>query len=203
MPGFNVGHFFGECEDGAPGLNGAPSIVPNVTETARRHRYELILSSLPGNRAADSIFFPLIVPLACESLDRPTMRIQKERVWNGADYANVPLRGEYDPINVTLYEVLRDDDSAPIANWTLESVLSWWTNSSFSVIHSRPGFATSRRVTATIKMLNGLGNPIWAYRLHRCWPEVISPDSLTYKNSEIATVALTLNFDKVEEAIDL
>ena len=116
------------------------------------------------------------------------------------------MRGEYDPINATIYEILRDDGNAEghiaIANWTLESILSWWTNSSFSFRHSRPGFNFARRVTAVIKQLNGVGAPVWSYKLHNCWPEIVNPDNLSYKDSDIAKVQVTLNFDKVEEAID-
>lgn len=212
MPGFDVGfksiYSCGADESEgtiSSGYKGAPkSSLRHTVETARKNRFELSVNATMIRTSSGTVNFPMDISLACMSIDRPTLRVQKERVWNGADYINVPLRGEYDPIQAVLYEVLRDGSTKgkAIANWTMESVLSWWTNSSFNFQHSRTAFRDARRATVVIKQLNGAGDPIWAYRLHNCWPEIVSPDSLSYKSSDIATTAVTLSFDKVEEAIN-
>lgn len=220
MPGFNLGYAFtsGSCTQqtitvpdgrggtkqvtvGTAGLIGNSSDLGNTRETARQHRFKLSVTELPG--VTD---FSKIVMVACEKIDRPVMRIQSETIWNGADYARVPLRGEYDPVNATLYELLRDSGSSSQIfsdrNMTLEALLQWWTNASFSFKHSRSGFTQARQVDVLIEQLNGTGGTIWAYRLLRCWPQILNPDSLDYKNSDISKVQVTLNFDKVIELTD-
>jgi hypothetical protein len=197
MPGFNVGRFFDDCN--GVGLVGNPNFLGNGTETARRHRFRLSVSPLAG--VTD---FQLIIPIACEQIDRPTLRIQSETVWNGADFSRVPLRGEYEPITATFYEIIQDSSASVSSttedySLTLEALLQWWTNASFSVQHSRSGFEAARRVDVLIEQLNGTGGTIWAYHLLRCWPHIMNPDSLSYKDSEISKIQVTLNFDKVIE----
>ena len=192
MPGFNLGTDFpGSCHDGS-GLTGAESLLPNTTETARRHRFRLTISTeaIQGS----NVFLPDIVQIACESIDRPILRISKERVYQGADYINVPLRGEYDPVVAVFYEVEGFDTDI-----TVKALMAWWTASSFDFVNSKPGRPEDRRANVVIEQLNGVGDPIWTYILHRCWPEIVSPDNLSYKSSDVAKTQLTLNFDKCEE----
>jgi hypothetical protein len=99
MPGFNVGRFFDDCN--GVGLVGNRNFLGNGTETARRHRFRLSVSPLAG--VTD---FQLIIPIACEQIDRPTLRIQSETVWNGADFSHVPLRGEYEPIGAATEDAM-------------------------------------------------------------------------------------------------
>lgn len=161
-----------------------------------------------GDQASFTRLLPFIVTLSCESIDRPNLRINTERVWNGADYINVPLRGEYDPITVSLYEITKDIpsqrgnrpvDFRAISNLTAESILSYWTNTTFDFKQSRNNYPDARRATVSIYQLNGLGEIIWGYKLYRCWPETVSPETLDYRDSDIAKTRLTLHFDKVEE----
>lgn len=194
MPGFNLGYdFFAfKCSDGPGIVGGEDSVLPNNLETSRRHRFLLTINSL----AVDGINIPKNVTIACESIGRPNLRIIKERVWQGADYINVPLRGEYDPIDVELYELVNTDNDKVE---TLEAVVSWWKNSSFDFRGSNPAKPDKRRIIVTIAQLNGLGVPIWEYRLWRCWPEVITPDRLSSRDSDISKIKLALSFDKLEE----
>ncbi len=188
MPGFDLGRIFSDCN--GVGLSGEQSFISNTIETARLNRFIF---------ATSDVNFPIDVEVACEYIERPVARVQKERVWNGADYTNVPLRLEYDPISIKFYEILRDSNSEAYLNYSAQVISNWLSRSSFDSKNSRQGFARHRRISAFIMQLNGLGETIWSYKLLRCWPEIITPDALNYKVSDISKVQILLNFDKVIE----
>lgn len=201
MPGFNLGNFGNGIGCTNAIGDGASSIVPNTLETARRHRFVARITFPPGYGFNIGGFFaaePLLI--ACESIERPTSRIITERVWNGADYINVPLRVEFDPIAIVLYEITIDSirDQRPVANVDLgaKAALRWWTKGAFDYQNSRMNFPAARRIPIDIYALNGVGGIIWSYKLLHCWPEVIIPDGFDYKSSEIAKIRLTVQFDK-------
>lgn len=188
MPGFDLGRIFSDCN--GVGLSGESRPISNTIETARLNRFIFTMSD-PN--------FPLDVEIACEYIERPIARVQKERVWNGGDYINVPLRLEYDPISIKFYEILRDSNDEAYLNYSARAISDWLSKASFNSKNSRQGFARHRRISTRIMQLNGLGEIIWTYKLLRCWPEIITPDALNYKISDISKIQISLNFDKVIE----
>ena len=204
MPGFNIGKSLPGCN--LQFGNDASNLLPNTIETARSNRYSLIIT-IPAAFGGEAPFSNRLVSLSCESISRPIVRIEKEQVFNGSDYINVPLRAKYEPVELSLYEIVKPGggsdepiDTVNSYNLTAESVFKWWTNGVFDYRRSRVTFPESRRTTVDI-LLNGgaADSPIWAYRLYRAWPEAIMPANLDYKAGAILRTALTIVYDKYEE----
>lgn len=213
MPGFNISQLKAGCYATIGSNN---SSLPNNLETARSNRFRLSLS-IPIETGKGPILEPSgFVTLACESITRPVRIINEEKVYNGADYINVPLRPQYEPIDAVFYEILSNnsDVEKPITdivgpglavannvehNLTVEEIMLWWTRGVFDAGGSRTTYQASRRTTVIISMLDGQGRSIWTYMLHRCWPKSIAPDPLDNKNSNILKTKVTLVYDKLTE----
>lgn len=204
MPGFNIGKDLPACNVQIG--DNSNNIIPNTIETARSNRFELSLSIPVSGSRVRAPFGDKITTLACETISRPIVRIEKESVYNGADYINVPLRAKYEPIEVSIYEILNDSLASSLGipsfneyNRIAEETLIWWTRGAFDPYGSRVTYPQSRRTVATITMLSSTGTPIWYYNLHRAWPEAIMPDGLDYKTGSISKLKMTLVFDKLHE----
>lgn len=203
MPGFNVGIKVPGCNIQAPSFE--DDILSNTVETARSNRFKLLITTPVGSINGNA-FSDRKVSLSCETISRPSVRIEKELVYNGSDYINVPLRAKFDPIELVLYEILSDsngiltaDQSAVTYNKTAFNVLTWWVGGVFNHYRSRTAVPSARRSTVEILMLNGAGYITWGYRLHRAWPEFIEPSGSDYKSGAISKIKMTVCYDKLEE----
>jgi hypothetical protein len=208
MPGFKIpiGIFSDNCNFDDIG-NVIESELPHNIEPARSYRFRLRIPYNDSFQLYSDGFIPPSLSeikgieyfdLACESIDRPVPRMLTERVWNGANYINIPLRLEYDPINVSLYEIITDDEENP-RNITSEVIYKWWTSTVFDIIRLKSHPPEFRRQDIVIEHLNGLGKIIWTYILHDCYPLIVNPSQLSYRTNEIATTQLQLNFDAAEQ----
>ena len=198
MPGFNI-----PVERGCVQLFGDSRPTPgisNAVDTNRKCRFMFTISKTIADSAPDQRIFQA----ACEYIDRPTLKISKELVWQGADYINVPMRGSYDPITVVFYEVIDNDtiiqEQFPwFRNVTTKVVQSWWSRYVYDFKRSRNLPASKRDLEVNISMLDGLGRKLWSYYLLRCWPESVIPDTFSAGEADISRVKLLLSFDKVYE----
>lgn len=199
MPGFNIGKVLSGCN--LQYGTDQNDFLPNTIETARSNRFELIL--IPPN--VGPLLFDSRVAFACESISRPVVRSEKEQVFNGTDYINVPLRVKYEPIEITLYEILKPtshgnpDETSDAYNLTALDMWDWWTQSVFDPNKSRMTYPNSRRSTIQITMFSGAGALCWSYELYRAWPEAIVPSGLDYKTGAISKLVLTVSYDKYKE----
>lgn len=197
MPGFNIGSTLNGCS--IKFGDDSKNIISNAIETARTNRFELSLSiPIKNARTNKIVFSDNIVTLSCQSITRPIVEIEKEVVYNGADYINVPLRAKYSPVNVVFYEILSGKIPNEI-NATASDIVSWWALGAWNRKSSRTTYPESRRTTASISMLTGIGTLVWKYTLHRCWPETITPTILDYENGSISKIELSLVYDKFME----
>lgn len=194
MPGFNIPNFkFGNCDQEHKDELISSSDLPHNLETARGHRFVLrlftgvdeSLSSDPNN------YFQL----ACESIDRPSPRMITERVWNYSNYVNVPMRLEYDPISISFYEVVGDQDKDKPINITSSRIFEWWTRTVFNFNTLVTHFPKARKGKVSITQTDGFGNTIWTYLLLNCYPLSIIPDTMNYNSNDISRTQVLLNFD--------
>lgn len=200
MPGFNIPNFsFGGC-DTEISSEIQDSQLPNNLETARSYRFRLriLIASTFENiveTPSESLENRRYFELACESIDRPSPKALTERVWNYANYINVPLRQEYEPINVTFYELLVGDNPGTVVNTTAKQVFGWWTNTVFDIYNLRTHYPNTRKSTVLIEQLDGLGNAVWNYKLFNCYPITLIPDTLNHNNNNISKLQILLNYD--------
>jgi len=203
MPGFDIGRQFENCSDLALPENARSFAGSYNVETARNNRFRISLEAVGiGLHISDTTEF------FCESIDRPTRKIVKETIWNGADFMHVPLRqAPYDPINIVFYETLQDNDDegafgygSAATNLTVADLLDWWTRGVFSAENSRVHFPNSRRTTIRIEHLTGTDQVLWQYDLFRAWPEVIQSSQLNHSVSDISKTTVSLSFDRVIES---
>lgn len=199
MPGFNIKSkdwMTKTCDDGPniPGSvdYGGPSIY---IETARVHRY-LFEVFTPFGTKADGILLYLT------KCTRPTIEIDEIVIHNGQDEIYRPGKNRWQPLELTFYEVLRDNkDAPPDRSMTAEMMFKLWADKAIKLSRSSGFDPQSFCSDAQLDMLNGIGTPIWTYKIYRTWPIKISPSDLSYSSSNISEITATMRFDKAIEEV--
>ena len=160
-----------------------------LTETARKHRYKLeILDPLTN------------ILLFCEKCTRPTPEIDEIVIHNGQDEIYRPGKQRWSPIEFTFYEKLRGTYSPSVqTNETAELIYEWWGETMIDLTRSVHKQVVSYYKDAQLQMLDGVGQPVWTYFLRDCWPQKITPIDLAYSDSDVATITVTLRYNKAQE----
>lgn len=203
MPGFNIpNQYTPNC--GENNVNGeasgaftvdAPFAGPaHLSETARKHRYRLeILGPLGQYSMGGSTGILMFL----EKCTRPTPEVDEIVIHNGQDEIYRPGKHRWSPVEFTFYEKTRGNDVQ--VDEAAELIYQWWGQTMINLNTSEHRTPTDYYRRAHLQMLDGVGNPIWTYYLHDCWPQKVSPIDLSYSDSDIATITVTLRFNKAEE----
>lgn len=205
MPGFNI-KIEHPCLSGSdtnafrnPSSYAGPS---SYIETARAHRYklEILNFSLNAERTTDILLY-------LSKCTRPNPEIDEITIHNGQDEIYRPGKNRWQPIKFTFYEVLNETDAntTPSLNLTASNIFNFWANKTVLLTSSRLGAVRNDSRSAgyysdaQLDMLNGVGQPIWTYELHRCWPTSVSPQDLAYSETSILETTVTMRFDRAFE----
>jgi hypothetical protein len=132
--------------------------------------------------------------LFLEKCTRPTLEVDEITIHNAQDEIYRPGKQRWSPIEFTFYEKA-DDRVDEVA----ERIYSWWGQTMIALTRSTHNRVTNYYKSAVLQMLDGVGHPIWSYYLYDCWPQKVSPIELSYSDSDIATITVTLRFNKAEE----
>lgn len=178
MPGFNI-----TGEERGP--NRAP---PNEVETLRTNRWFFQIDPVAGRP----------FQFYAQSCSRPTPEIDEIAISHGQDTIYRPGRYVWNPIEFSIYEAYSNGGPrrrSP-SELAIGDLYRWWGTTMIAKSDYRQGTLSDFLATATVEMLDGIGDPVWKYRLFNCWPSKISPSELNYADSEIATVTVTLRYDR-------
>ena len=180
MPGFNI--------EGT--LIGQPS---NTVETARSHRYVF------------SVLEPLKdILVYAHKASRPTFETDVIKIHSGQDRIYRPGQHYWNPIEITIYEVVLSHYGSSAPNMPLNNTANylyeWWQGTMVDTLKSRQGKPRGYRKECKLEMLDGEGNTIWKYELYGCWPSKISPSDLDYKSTDISSISMTLQIDRAVES---
>jgi len=196
MPGFDIAQMAGgrACSDGAVPPSVRSDMPSNITETARRYRYLFeTLEPLNQNNLL----------LYAYKITRPSIEIDQITIHNGQDEIYRPGKSRWRPIDVTFYERIFESEAGEKAtsgyDQPAELIYQWWSKTMINIDNSLHGELNDYRKPSQITMLDGLGNTIWAYYLAQCWPTKVTPSDLSYAETEIADITVTLSYDKAIE----
>ena len=211
MPGFDIG-MPSACHEGEGGPyrppGGGRDYSPShVEETARRYRYEFEVLEPLDKDSGGSTFLLLFAYKAT----RPSPEIDKITIHSGQDEIYRPGKNRWQPIEVTFYERLTTDSEGDsrggpgtYRDQAAELIYKWWGGTKDGlpggVINLRNSFhGYDYRKPCQLAMLDGYGGPVWSYYLANCWPVKVSPCDISYADTEIADITVTLSYDKAIE----
>jgi len=188
MPGFNV-PVSDACHDQfAVSANSPFQGPPNSVETARKHRYSLDVLEPLGDRRSGLLLF-------LAKATRPAVDIDEIVIHSGQDEIYRPGKHRHKAVEFTFYERLEP----PTEDQAAKFIYDWWAKSMIWVEQSVHGAPGDYLKTAELSMLDGIGYPVWKYMLYDSWPSKVSPSDLSYADSDIAEIAVTLRFAKCRE----
>jgi hypothetical protein len=177
MPGFIIN-----------GLGDPARNPPNTVETGRRHRYLLTIL----NPLKDVLIY-------AHKVTRPTFEVDIITVHSGQDLIYRPGKHKWNPIELTIYDVVTGGEHLLQEDDTAASIYNWWRNSMIDTSNSKQYKPKDYRENCVLEMHDGLGDPIWTYELYGCWPSKVSPSDLQYSETAIADITVTLQVDRVVE----
>lgn len=194
MPGFNIPPLQGAgnaCDPDSFQEEAAYYGPSTTVETARKHRYKLEILE-PFGTEADGIL------LFCEKCTRPTPEMDEITIHNGQDEIYRPGKQRWNPIEFTFYEKLRGNEGVYVDE-AAERIYRWWGETMIDLQRSVHNPIANYYKRAQLQMLDGVGYPVWTYFLYDCWPQKVSPIELAYSDSDIATITVTLRYNKAQE----
>lgn len=177
MPGFNIPS--SGCGGGGGGAGSLAN--PNI-EVARNHRY----------------LFETLGPLtsfACyaKKCTRPVMEVDKIVMHRGQDEISMAGKQRWSPIEITFYEIVDGIDVVA------QALHEWHGRATVDVRNSRVGQQSVYKQNCSLAMLDGYGLPVWMYQMFDCWPSKVTPCQLSYTDTELAEITVTLEVNKAIE----
>lgn len=190
MPGFNIPAE--SClDENAFKEDAAYTGANHVIETSRSHRYLLEIFE-PMEGKGNTLLY-------LEKCTRPSPEFDEIVIHNGQDEIYRPGKNKWGPLEFIFYEVLRGNEPGSFKNSVAENLYEWWAKTMIILSDSKQGKPQDFYKNAYLQLLDGVGNPVWSYKIYDCWPQKISPSQLSYSESEIATISISLRFNKAEE----
>ena len=184
MPGFNI-PISDKC--GSFGVITGPS---NTTETARKHRY--VLETLEPFGTKDNGL--LLFAYKCT---RPSIELDEVAIHNAQDEIFRPGKQHWKPIEFSFYEKLKG--ASVQSDHAAELVYQWWAKTMINVETSLHNEPSSYLKNAQLDMLDGDGNAVWTYSIYDAWPVKVTPSDLSYTDTDIADISVTLRYAKARE----
>jgi len=175
MPGFNIPYESRSLDDVA-----LPSAI---IETARSNRWEV------------TIFTPLNdIILYAHKCTRPTPSIDFAVVHRGQNEAYFPGKHRWASVDFTFYDVLTSS-----VDRTAYLFYQWYTTGVLDIENSRIAGGINKYLV-TYELLDGFGRNIYRYELINAFPIKVSPSNLDYKESSVADITVTLQYELAVES---
>tara|TARA_R110000751_G_scaffold92334_2_gene180759 strand:+ start:1376 stop:2074 length:699 start_codon:yes stop_codon:yes gene_type:complete len=185
----------------------------NTDEFARNHRFTL--ERLMPLRSPMAGAPNTTILLNIEKCTRPSVEFDEIKIHSGQDEIYRPGKHRWNPIEFTFYERVGGKTSPgfvvnePGPNLAAQAIWNWWGGELGGPIgeastlldwkKSRQSAPNQYQFDAQINMINGLGQPVWTYTLHECWPLKVSSTDLNYADTELSRTTITLRFNRAVE----
>lgn len=170
MPGFNI-------ESGSDSEN-----KNNKAETNRKHRWRFTTGFLQPNEW-----------IYLKSAARPNFKLESPEMHHNEEVAYFAGKRSWEPISVEFYDII---SPRVISQRLYDWVAAGTTNSVTDVSNSTTAAPTDYKVEVTLDMLDGQGTTTETWKLFGCWPSESNWNEISYDDTEIATIAMTLKFDR-------
>lgn len=179
MPGFNLGTG-GDVEPSAK------------AELRRKHRWLFVAGFMePGEYAF------------LKTAARPSIKIEEAKMAHDQETAFFAGRHTWDPITLEFYDAMNPKDiSSKIYAWLNEGGATAGSPAVFNALGvvGTPQVSVNPpdkyKIDVEMQMIDGMGQPKEKWTLYNAWPKEINWGDLSYESSEIATVKVTLIFDR-------
>jgi len=190
MPGFDVSAINAQCHDSDAFTTPSKysGYAANV-ETARAHRYK----------------FEILKPLEhlllyAYKAGRPSYEVDDMVIHSAQDEIYRPGKTHLKTIDISFYEYLSPMDP-PFTDTTASQIYKWWAESMVDITTSLHKPLDQYMFECQLDMLDGVGMPVWTYFMYDCWPLKVTPSELSYADTGIADITVTLRYSKFQEKL--
>jgi hypothetical protein len=189
MPGFNIPNQSPGCPTN-PDQRGQPS---NTVETARRHRYLLEVLEPLGQLDNGILLF-------LEKCTRPSPEYDKIVIHSSQTEISRPGKTHWKEVEFSFYEKLDGSDNGSLESTCAKLIYEWHAKTMVNIVTSLHNPPSQYLKNATLQMLDGDGSPVWTYNIYDAWPMKVSPSDLSYSDTDISTIAVTLAYARAKES---
>ena len=168
---------------------GLGSLGSLTTVFKRKFRWMFLIDGIVGEGTGISIFPPT-------SASRPKLTFKDFEVNHLVETITIPGRPQWNPITLTLYDIDLGKKH-PIYEWL--TVLYGTPHSVHG--HASPEFSYKfsgpfKKPRAYVQMFDGCGCILEQWTLENVWPSDLDFGELDMGSSEIATITVTLKYDR-------
>lgn len=171
MPGFTIDG------TGAAGANVPPANI----ETRRKHRWYF-------QTLGDAVQPDILVVL--KTATRPKFTYEEAAMHHDQEVAWFAGKQSWDPIALEWYDAEQEPDVSR-AMWD-------WLNKVTNMDAITVETPRSYKKQASLIMTMGSGEPSETWKLFNCWPKELDWKDLDYTSSDIATVAVSMRYDRAQ-----
>jgi hypothetical protein len=138
---------------------------------------------------------------------RPKLTFNDFQVNHLVEIITIPGRPVWNPITLTLYDIMLDNNKHPIYEWIL-SLYGAAPNFGYKFSGGATGAANAamgksylgdhrfKKPQAYITMYDGCGSRLEQWTLENVFPSDADFGELDYSSSDVATIAVTLKYDR-------
>ncbi len=189
MPGFYIPYQPPGCPV-APEQKNQPA---NTVETARRHRYLLEVLEPLGKLDNGILLF-------LEKCTRPAIEYDKILIHSSQTEIPRPGKTHWKEVEFSFYEKLDGNNNDNLESTCAKLIYEWHAKTMVNITTSLHNPPSRYLKNATLRMLDGGGSPVWTYNIYDSWPMKVSPSDLSYSDTDISTIAVTLAYARAKES---
>lgn len=168
MPGFNIG--------------GKGSPANATVESKRQHRWTFTVDLLSGDKSGTSCTTYL------QKAARPKYTLEVAEMHHDQEVAYFAGKSKWEPIGLTFYDISKSVDS---------SKQIWeWIQKVINIPGVQVNAPDEYKKFSHTSMNDGLGTSVETWDIYNSWPTETNWNDLDYTSSEIATIDVSLKFDR-------
>ncbi len=126
--------------------------------------------------------------LILQKAARPNVKFQEAEFHHNQEVSRLAGKQEWEPINLVWYDAEQNPDISRGVYYWLETVVNM---QSMRVAHP-----SLYKRTASLLMLDGVGQTNERWTLVGTWPSIINWKELDYTSNELQTIEVTVRFDR-------
>ena len=151
----------------------------NTVETRRKHRWVwTVLGTLTDTQ----------IMLLLKSAQRPKVILEEPVLHHNQEQVYFAGKQSWDPIELTFYDAENSPDSSK-GLWD-------WYNKAIDVPSANVEIPSKYKKESTLQMKNGKGETKETWKIFGCWPKEVNWEALAYEDTEIATIVVSMRFDR-------
>lgn len=158
-------------------INGGQSEADSKVESNRKHRWKFSMEGI--NK--ESVYL--------SSAQRPHFITEEAVMHHDQEQVYFAGKHHWEPITLVFYDVYTGGANTSSKIWD-------WVQKSVKVPDANAGLPSAYKLPSTLEMTKADGSVQETWKIFNCWAIDVNWNDLDYSNSEIATIDVSMKYDR-------